>query len=101
MKKTPTPEEVQLWKNQLKDVKPLSKEERAVKRSPAPKRLKISQPHGRSLEKRSPTSVPALAPQSFGRKDLRHLTIDGRLDMHGMTLDEGYSALERFLHDAQ
>lgn len=32
---------------------------------------------------------------------MRHLKIDGRLDMHGMTLDEGYAALERFLHYAQ
>jgi DNA-nicking Smr family endonuclease len=39
--------------------------------------------------------------QGFGRKELRHLKIDGRLDLHGMTMDEGYDALERFLIHAQ
>lgn len=101
MKKKIPPEDLQLWKNQLKDVKPLSKEEKRFAELSMPKRPKMPQPRPRSLEASSSVSKPPLPLQDFGRKELRHLKIDGRLDMHGMTMDEGYAALERYLRYAQ
>lgn len=94
-------EDLQLWKNQLKDVKPLSKEEKGLKEPLPLKKHKLPPPRPRSLEKPSPVSRPLPPLQDFGRKELRHLKMDGRLDMHGMSLDEGYAALERYLHYAQ
>ena len=99
MKKTPTPDELKLWKAQLKDVVPLPQEKRVVKKAAV---LKAPvDPRPQPFERRPYAAVPALPPQEFGRKELRHLKVDGRLDMHGMTVDEGYAALERFLHYAQ
>lgn len=102
MKKKLSLEDLQLWKNQLKDVKPLSKEEKGLKEPSPLKKSKLPPPRPRSLERPFfPVSRPSLPIQDFGRKELRHLKVDGRLDMHGMTLDEGYAALERYLSYAQ
>ena len=61
-------EDLQLWKNQLKDVKPLSKEEKGLKELALPKKHKIPQPRPRPLEKLSPVSGSSLPPQNFGRQ---------------------------------
>lgn len=104
MKKKLSPEDLKLWKNQLKDVKPLSKEEKGLKEPPSLKKytippLRHRRPH--PLETSSSVSPSSLPLQELRRKEVRHLKIEGRLDMHGMTLDEGYAALERYLHYAQ
>ena len=101
MKQKLSPEDLRLWKSQLKDVKPLSKKGPIPEEPSLPKKSKPPQPQPRSLE-RKVSLPPSPAPlQDFGRKELRHLKINGRLDMHGMTKDEAYDALERFLKDAQ
>ena len=100
MKRKLSPEDLLLWKNQLKDVKPFAKEDK-VPETPLSKKLNPPQPQRRFLEVNTEISLPSTPLQAFGRKELRHLQIEARLDMHGMTLDEGYAALERFLITAQ
>src|ERR1700722_16220295 len=86
MKRKLSPEELRLWQAQLQGVAPLSKKNKVTEDSSLPK---------------NPKPIPTNQPQSFGRKELRHLKIEGRLDMHGMTMNEGYDALEQFLIRAQ
>lgn len=101
MKQKLSPEDLRLWQSQLKDVKPLPTAEKVREEISLPKRPKLPQPQGRSLERQLGTSLPSIPLQDFGRKDLRHLRIDGRLDMHGMTMDQAYNALEQFLIRSQ
>ena len=101
MKRKLSSEDLHLWQSQLKGVTPLSKTIKAPEKSPLPKKPKVPHPQHRSLEVKKGLPIPSAPPQELGRKELRHLKVDGRLDMHGMTLDEGYAALERFLLYAQ
>ncbi len=101
MKRKLPPEDLHLWQSQLKGVKPLSKRVNILEDTSLPKKLKAPQPQQRSLEIKRDGALPSGPLQDFGRKELRHLKIDGRLDLHGMTLDEGRDALERFLIRAQ
>ena len=101
MKRTLSPDELRLWHNQLKGVKPLSKEEKGQAAALSPQKPKPPQPQSRVLERKQGAPLPVEPLQDFGRKELRHLKIDGRLDMHGMTIDQGHEALERFLVRAQ
>lgn len=101
MKRELSPEDLRLWKSQLKEVKPLVTEKKAREEPTLPKKPKSPQPYDRPLERKVGTSLPSIPLQDFGRKELRHLKIDGRLDMHGMTMDEAYDALEQFLVRAQ
>lgn len=101
MKKKLSPEDLQLWQSQLKDVKPLSTEEKTREELLLPKKPKVPQPKAPSLERHLGNSYPSVPLQNFGRKELRHLKIDGRLDMHGMSMDQAYQALEQFLLGAQ
>lgn len=96
-----SPEELRLWQIQLKGVKPLSKTEKTQAAALSPKKPKPPQLEPRVLERKQGVSLPSEPLQDFGRKELRHLKIDGRLDMHGMTLNQGHEALERFLVRAQ
>lgn len=98
MKDKLTPEELRLWKLNVKDVKPLSKKA-LPKETPPPPKIRLSQKP--TLQKVPKSSLPVAPLQDFARKDLRHVKIDARLDMHGMTLDQGHQALERFLLKAQ
>ena len=94
-----TPEELRLWKAQLKGVKPLSK---IMPKPEKTKQLKIEDkaptPQNRPLKKKLEKLV---SPQSLGRKEFRRIKVDARLDLHGLTLTEGYEVLERFLMGAQ
>ncbi|MBA3814680.1 MAG: Smr/MutS family protein [Alphaproteobacteria bacterium] len=101
MKKKLTPEDLHLWQSQLKGVKPLEKKVSTLENTSPPKKLKPPQPLKRSLEIKSHAAIPSAPLQDFARKELRHLKIDGRLDLHGMTINEGFEALERFLLRAQ
>ena len=98
MRRKLTPEEMHLWQSLIKDVKPLPKiskkfEERSLSKAPlSPKPILRRIPEG---------PLPLGAPQPFERRKLRHIKIEARLDMHGMTLEEGYGALERFLIQSQ
>lgn len=95
MKKKLTPEDLKLWENIIKDVKPLHK----LKPKPiaAPKRESIPQ----NLIHVRVTKLRSNSPQPMSRKEFRHVEIEARLDMHGMTLNDAYQALERFLKRAQ
>src|ERR1700722_12363331 len=103
MKRKLSPEELRLWQAQLQGVAPLSKKNKVTEDSSLPKNPKPIPPQHRSakMSKEIPIPIPTNQPQSFGRKELRHLKIEGRLDMHGMTMNEGYDALEQFLIRAQ
>lgn len=101
MKRKLSPDDLLLWQSQLKGVKPLSKTAKSLEESSLPKKHKVPQRRQRPLEMKKSPPFPSGPLQDFGRKELRHLKIDGRLDMHGMTMDQGYNALERFLIQAQ
>lgn len=101
MKQKLSPEDLRLWQSQLKDVKPLPTPEKVREEFPPSKKAKLPQPQGRSQERQLAASLPSIPLQDFGRKDLRHLKIEGRLDMHGMTMDQAYKALEQFLIHSQ
>ncbi|MDZ4322726.1 MAG: Smr/MutS family protein, partial [Alphaproteobacteria bacterium] len=93
-----TPEEVRLWQNQLKDVKPLSKvkkipEEDKKEIPPAPPQL----PKDSSLKKTKSTDVL----QPFHRREVRQVQIEAQLDLHGLSLERAYDILEQFLRRAQ
>lgn len=99
MTKKPTPEDLALWKANLKDVKPL-RQDKVPDFQAVP-------PHTDSVRQQKydpPLPPPPLkgSPLSgLGRKELRHLDIEARLDMHGLTLESGYRVLETFLRSAQ
>ncbi|MBX9621270.1 MAG: Smr/MutS family protein [Alphaproteobacteria bacterium] len=93
-----TPEEVRLWRNQLKDVNPLSK----VKKIPEEDKKEIPLPSPQpskasSLKKVKPTDVL----QSFQRREVRQVQIEAQLDLHGLSLERAYDTLEQFLRRAQ
>jgi DNA-nicking Smr family endonuclease len=100
MKRKLSPEELRLWQSQLKDTKPLAKKD---KMAPPPPEVRIElRPKPKPLQKPSRSSVSLPPPlQDVGKRELRRLKIDGRLDMHGMTQEEAYQALERFLYRAR
>lgn len=98
-----------LWQGVTRSVAPLrpqSKHQRdqpgasraARKAAPAPKSVHAAP------AKREPARIPALAP--LGRRMKQRLargteTIDGRLDLHGMTQVQAHAALLSFLRSAQ
>jgi DNA-nicking Smr family endonuclease len=99
MKRKLSPEDLRLWQSQVQDIKPLP---RTRKEPEDPAYPKVPQPRQRRALKRDlDKPLPLSPPQSFGRKDLRCLQIEARLDLHGMTLEKGYQTLERFLLGAQ
>ncbi|MBY0502228.1 MAG: Smr/MutS family protein [Alphaproteobacteria bacterium] len=104
MKRKITPEEMHLWQNEMKGVKPLSIEQKKTLSSPIEhpkKQLQVQCPVARKIERRTIGTLPMVPLHKFGRKELRHIIIDARLDLHGMTLEEGHIALEGFLQHAQ
>lgn len=99
MKRKLTSEDLRLWHSQVKDVIPLSKTEQA---SEEPKLSKPPRPRGRPVEKHlEKRARPLSPPQAFTRKEFRRVKIEARFDLHGLTLEEGLQALERFLQHAQ
>ncbi len=101
MTKKLTPEERRLWKLNTRDVTPLKgvkKKDPVCEPPPPPEARSIKPPP--KIKKAVVPVVPAPLP-ALGRKDLRRLQIEARFDMHGLTLEAGYTALERFLSVAQ
>jgi DNA-nicking Smr family endonuclease len=99
MAKKLNPEDQHLWELNTRDVKVLPKTTRLTKKrssSPRYHDLRIPSP---SFEKQE--LVPSSPLPSFDKKSLRHIAIEARLDLHGLTLDAGYQALETFLKNAQ
>ena len=102
MKDKLTPEDLRLWQTHVKDVKPRPKKvlepQSPAEKQPLPKIPLPQKPSPKRIIKNPLLSAPL---QAFGRKELRHVKIDGRLDMHGMSLASAHDALERFLLQAQ
>lgn len=105
MKRKLSPEDMQLWKSYVKDVKALLKIKKDSKElsQSVTTSLKPLQPIIPVMKtEKKPGLVQVETPLSaFARKEWRHAKIDARLDMHGMTLEEGHRAVERFLLSAQ
>jgi dsDNA-specific endonuclease/ATPase MutS2 len=96
-KKLP-PEDLDLWMTHTKDVKRIPKTKRIVDTSSKPKKPVI-QPHlSKRILEMPFTETP---PGSLGRREMRRVKIEAKVDLHGMTLDQAYGALERFLLTAQ
>jgi DNA-nicking Smr family endonuclease len=102
-------EERALWKGVMRSITPLRKAVLADVNEPAPP-IAISKAGVRAavvaqpIIRPKPAAPPPLAPLSRKMKQRiargRH-TIDGRLDLHGMTQAEAHDALLRFLHGGQ
>ena len=102
-------EERALWKGVMRSITPLRKAVLADVNEPAPP-IPISKAVVRAavvappIIRPKPAAPPPLAPLSRKMKQRiargRH-TIDGRLDLHGMTQAEAHDALLRFLHGGQ
>src|ERR1700722_7295830 len=92
------PEDLRLWQHHVKDVKPLPETKKEPEKPPLRKQKPLQSP---PLEKVLKGPLPLSPPQAFDRKEFRRVKIESRLDLHGMTLEEGYQALERFLRRAQ
>jgi DNA-nicking Smr family endonuclease len=92
-----TPEEVRLWQNQLKDVKPLSK----VKKVPEEEKEVAPPPPqpSKALPLKKAKSTDVLQP--FQRREVRQVQIEAQLDLHGLSLERAYDVLEQFLRKAQ
>ena len=90
------PEELTLWQNQLKDVKPLRKLKKRSKEDKKEVPLPSS-PKDLPLKKVKPVDVL----QPFQRREVRQVQIEARLDMHGLSLGRAYDILEQFLRKAQ
>ncbi|KIZ39125.1 MULTISPECIES: Smr/MutS family protein [Rhodopseudomonas] len=109
-------EERALWDAVAKQIKPLRKQQRAVKAAIAPppapepviavKRVAPAKPHPRERIARSPLPTPAPPPLApLGRRERSHLSrgrkeIEGRIDLHGMTQSRAHHALLAFLQRA-
>lgn len=110
-KRTPTHEELALWEQVTDSVAPLTRRPPKVKRPPAPaakpaKAAAKAVPSAPAVIKPKllPRQAPALNP--FDRRTLSRIgrgtvSIDGRIDLHGMTQDAAESALMHFLDSAQ
>lgn len=93
-----TPEEVRLWQNQLKDVKPLSKVKKVLeedKKEVAPP--PPQPPKAPPLKRTKSTDVL----QPFQRREVRQVQIEAQVDLHGLSLERAYDVLEQFLRKAQ
>ncbi|RZI46542.1 Smr/MutS family protein [Candidatus Finniella inopinata] len=98
--KGPTPEDIALWKLFSEGIKRLTKTKTdfATPRpahhlsSPAPKRDIVipGKPRG--------TSQPLVTLEA---RDLKAISIDGRLDLHGHTLERAQASLGRFMNASQ
>jgi DNA-nicking Smr family endonuclease len=103
-------EERALWESLAKQVKPLRKKPHAPKpliapmeELPAATGLPKSPANARSAKIPKPDKPPPLAP--LGRRERSQLSrgrkeIEGRLDLHGMTLTRAHRALLSFLQRA-
>lgn len=98
-----TEDEKALWHSVVRDARPL----RPGDRKPSTK--KPVRAHARGDRQISPptTAVPGAVPgpgldkRSAQRLKRGRRAIDGRLDLHGMTLDEAHAALDGFLERAE
>ena len=101
-----------LWKGVVRSIKPLRKPSPIEADEPPPK---AAQPAAKPRPRSAPVTVAPSAPPkpaappplaALGRKTKKRIargthSIDGRLDLHGMTQAEAHDALFRFLRARQ
>jgi DNA-nicking Smr family endonuclease len=114
-KRTPSPEESELWRTAMRDAKPLNRQR------PAAKKAVTAAPPGEPAAKPAPSKrppppppasppakPPELAPGRSAGVDKRlaerlkrgQLPIEGMLDLHGLTQGEAHRQLDGFLAHA-
>jgi DNA-nicking Smr family endonuclease len=114
-KRTPSPEESELWRTAMRDAKPLRRQRAVAKKAAtaSPPAQPAAKP---APSKRPPPPAPAPPPAkppelALGRSagvDKRlaerlkrgQLPIDGTLDLHGLTQEEAHRQLDGFLAHA-
>ena len=111
-KRTPSPEESELWRTAMRDAKPLKRQRAAAKKAAtaAPPAEPAAKPTpAKRLPPPAPAPPPAKTPElTLGRSagvDKRlaerlkrgQLPIDGTLDLHGLTQEEAHRQLDGFL----
>jgi DNA-nicking Smr family endonuclease len=104
-----TEDEHRLWRGVTRSVKPLRPGDAAAPESDSAVHEPIDSARAQpsdaiAARKRAPAASPPLAP--LARRDKQRLargsmTIDARIDLHGMTQDRAHAALLRFLRRAQ
>jgi DNA-nicking Smr family endonuclease len=117
----PTPDELKLWREVAKSIAPIARGTRQVEKPKAAQERKTSakatgKTHGTPVKPhpkrpplapyRPPVSVPSKAEsiidrRTKGRVARGRITIDARIDLHGMTQAAAHRRLITFLHDAQ
>ena len=117
-KRTPSPEESELWRKAMQDAKPLQRGRRTTKKAAAaaPPPASPAEPPPPARSKRAlpppppllPPTPPALEPGRNAGVDKRlaerlkrgQLPIEGMLDLHGLTQEEAHRQLDGFLAHA-
>ncbi|MDA7423392.1 Smr/MutS family protein [Thalassococcus lentus] len=118
------PDELELWQQIARSTDPLHKHRPPQpKPKPLPKKASIGENNpkaitpfkaGQSAQFRSDTIIPppttadrlkqdgvSMDAKAFGRMKRGKLVPEGRLDLHGMTLDQAHGALVRYILTAQ
>jgi DNA-nicking Smr family endonuclease len=119
-RRLPTPEERHLWRIAMRDAEPMPGRTPDVEPDPAPQLVNVEEPVATRLAPaptarlHAPAARPGrnalapLTPGSTANIDRRtsdrfrrgELTIEGRIDLHGMTQTQAHSALAAFVHRA-
>ncbi|MEX0337654.1 MAG: Smr/MutS family protein [Arenibacterium sp.] len=104
-----TQEEIELWHKVAAQAEPLTPSDRR-ETMPLPKPKPVKKPVARvakELKPAEPKMVERVKPavamdrKAFGRMKRGKLVPEGRIDLHGMTLDQAHPALIRFILNAQ
>ncbi len=100
MTKKLTPEDLHLWKVNMREVKPLHTPLPHSDPEPLP-----PPPASPLVKTETPLKQQRVTPQiqhlSLNRKEIRRFKYEARLDLHGLALEKGYQVLEKFLSTAQ
>ena len=115
-----SPLERELWDSVARQIKPLRKPQRKVAKpqppppTPSPPEPKLRRTPLAGVERTAPLPPPPVAPREprsapplmpIGRRERSHLSrgrksIDGRIDLHGMTQTQAHRTLLHFLQHA-
>jgi DNA-nicking Smr family endonuclease len=104
-----SPEEAELWAKVAETIRPLSRDREAEPQriaeptAPEPKRVKTPQPLPRPAASQPPAqSGPGSTLDGTWDRKLRSgaIAVDRTLDLHGMSLDGAWTAIDRLLEQA-
>ncbi|MBX7198372.1 MAG: Smr/MutS family protein [Rhodospirillaceae bacterium] len=106
-----TPEDAELWRFVTRNVDPYHSARHLTEEPPAPppvesKRPAVIRPH--EIAAKPPAALPSLSVGKVTDMDKRtarrlkrgELPVDGRLDLHSLTLDQAHGALTGFIRGA-